>query len=223
MTYVGRDELTGESLSPSSVVLELRETLKRGYVPEPLNRQYPRRRYDDPRTGRFLPAAKREASARALGESLRMHLGRSHLPPLSKLDLPDGVREALGLLAPPASSPGVVDRGTVSLSALRQFLECPLQGSARFVLRLREDDADLLAREDEVFRASASDRARLLRLAFRDGGTARPMTRRPTGSSSREAAPREPSVTRSGSCISRYWNPGAPRSARSSGIRKSSF
>ena len=170
LTYVGRDELTGESLSPSSVVLELRETLKRGYVPEPLNRQYPRRRYDDPRTGRFLPAAKREASARALGESLRMHLGRSHLPPLSKLDLPDGVREALGLLAPPASSPGVVDRGTVSLSALRQFLECPLQGSARFVLRLREDDADLLAREDEVFRASASDRARLLRAAFRDGG-----------------------------------------------------
>ena len=97
-------------------------------------------------------------------------LGRSQLPPLAKLDLPDAVREALGLLARPAASPGVVDRDTVSLSALRQFLECPLQGSARFVLRLREDDGDLLAREDEVFRASALDRAHLLRAAFRRGG-----------------------------------------------------
>ena len=37
-------------------------------------------------------------------------------------------------------------------------------------MRLREDDADLLAREDEVFRASALDRAHLLRAAFRHGG-----------------------------------------------------
>ena len=170
LTHVGRDELTGERLSPSSVLLELRETLKRGYVDEPVSRQYPLRRYDDPRTEGASPTARREASARALGESLRMHLGRSQLPPLAKLDLPDAVREALGLLAPPAASPGVVDRDTVSLSALRQFLECPLQGSARFVLRLREDDGDLLAREDEVFRASALDRAHLLRAAFRRGG-----------------------------------------------------
>ncbi len=171
LTHVGRDELTGERLSPSSVLLELRETLRRGYVREPLNRQYPLRRYNDKRTGRASPAATREANARALGASLRAHLGRSHLPPLRKLDLPDGVRDALGLLALPAASGGALERGTVSLSALRQFLECPLQGSARFLLRLRDDhsDVDLLVREDEVFRSSALDRAHLLRAAFRNG------------------------------------------------------
>jgi exodeoxyribonuclease V gamma subunit len=41
LSYVGRDELTGDRLEPSSVVLELRHMLERGYVGEIRERTFP--------------------------------------------------------------------------------------------------------------------------------------------------------------------------------------
>ena len=56
----------------------------------------------------------------------------------------------------------------VTFTELRRFLEDPLQGSARFRLRLRESESDdqLADREDESFTTSALDRSAQLREAM---------------------------------------------------------
>ncbi|GMR21690.1 MAG: hypothetical protein BMS9Abin37_0002 [Acidobacteriota bacterium] len=177
LSYVARDELTGATLQPSSVVLELVEALEQGYVREILRRRYPLRRVDDPVSWRTSPRAARERNACALGENLRTHLGRSTLPEVGKLDLGPRVQEVLKAVAPPASGKlagDVIDMGgSVSVAAIRRFLECPLQGSARFALRLGDSpEEDPLSREDELFHAGALERALLLRETFRRGGDA---------------------------------------------------
>jgi exodeoxyribonuclease V gamma subunit len=174
LSYVARDELTGEPLQPSSVVLELIETLERGFVKEVSRKRFPLRRFDDAAARRCSPAALREACARDLGESLRTHLGRAHLAGARLEELPDDVRKTLRCVTAPLRHEGA-QRGeaeAVPLSAIRRFLECPLQGSARFALRLTEnEDRDLLSREDEMFRAEPLESALLLRETFRRGGT----------------------------------------------------
>ena len=59
----------------------------------------------------------------------------------------------------------------VSISMLRKFLECPLQGSARAYLKLREDESeeDLLSRENETLETGVIPRIMLLRAAFLEG------------------------------------------------------
>ena len=174
LSYVARDEFTGETLQPASVVLELVEALEQGYVKEIARRRYPLRRVDDPVSWRTSPRAARERNARVLGDNLRTHLGRSTLPEAAKLDLGPRVQEVLKTVAPPASGKDVVDSGgSVSVAAMRRFLECPLQGSARFALRLGDASGeDPLSREDKLFHAGALERALLLREAFRRGGDA---------------------------------------------------
>ena len=55
----------------------------------------------------------------------------------------------------------------ISLSQIRRFLECPLQGAARFSLRLPEDDFDdLLAEVDEPIETVFLERLAMLREAF---------------------------------------------------------
>ena len=80
LSYVSRDELTGDRLEPSSVVLELQHVLERGYLPNAVleqkikERTYRLRRYDDPHTRQASPAAEREHSVRELGNDLRHFL-----------------------------------------------------------------------------------------------------------------------------------------------------
>lgn len=178
LSYVGRDELTGERLSPSSVVSELRDTLLKGYVAEEglTIRRHLSPRWEDPRTRRAVREAAREKKAQALGEHLRVRLGVSHLPPLARIkrQLPLSVLEFLSLPPPPPPSPRPPSI-SLPLATLRAFLECPLQGSARFHLRLRDDSSSLdhdLDRENEPFQATAIDRHRLLVEAFLRGGGA---------------------------------------------------
>jgi exodeoxyribonuclease V gamma subunit len=177
LSYVGRDELTGDRLEPSSVVLELRHMLERGYLREIKERTYPLRRYDDPHTRRASPAAEMEYRVRELGRDLRDFMKRSGSTPdlrelRKKLPPPvwEQLAEALGVFAPPrteATEDTRLDTLTVSIGAIRNFLECPLQGSARFLLRMRDDeDEDVLAREDEAFEASRLHRAIILRKVF---------------------------------------------------------
>ena len=174
LSYVARDELTGETLQPASVVLELVEALEQGYLKKIPRRRYPLRRVDDPVSWRTSPRAARERNARALGDNLRTHLGRSTLPEPAEIALGPRVQEVLKSVAPPASGKDVVDLGgSVSVAAIRRFLECPLQGSARFALRLGDaPEDDPLSREDELFHAGALERALLLRETFRRGGDA---------------------------------------------------
>jgi hypothetical protein len=123
-----------------------------------------------------LPLAAREARAKALGRSLRAALPPgSALPDLAALRraLPgeafSPIASLLGMHAPPRFSsmtagcrPG--ERLVVSLPALRQFLEDPLQGSARFRLRLREieSEEEIAEREDESFETERPLRAALV-------------------------------------------------------------
>jgi len=183
LSYVARDELTGDRLEPSSVILELGDVLRRGYVPPAEARRLfdpppiPLRRFDDDERLDAHPPALRENRARALGRSLAAALPPGAPPPeLSSLGelLPPAtyhqLTASLGLHRPPAAegrapradaSAGVTQ---VSLQTLRQFLEDPLQGAARFRLRMREIDAgeERIDRDDEPFE---SDRvARTLRL-----------------------------------------------------------
>ena len=194
LSYVARDELTGGALSPSSVILELAEVLGSGYlVPGELTRLLgaetapPLRRYDDVARLEALPLAAREARAKALGRSLRDALppgsAMPDLPALRRALPPDSLTALTALLGvhrPPPASVGVgssasrAGRGrgprarlVVPLTAIRQFLEDPLQGSARFRLRLREVEGDdeIADREDESFETERPLRTSLLREA----------------------------------------------------------
>ena len=203
LSYVARDELTGEALPPSSVLLELREILADGYLtPSALTTLFddapapPLRRYDDLTRLDAAPLARREHRARALGRSLR-----ETLPPNATIPapvalvraLPESVAAALTthlrLHVPGPLSPGpphpVKERGqgegaprlTVPLLALRRFLEDPLQGSARFRLRMREieGEEDLLERDEEAFETAPRGHTAVLRAAMTEALLADPL------------------------------------------------
>jgi exodeoxyribonuclease V gamma subunit len=187
LSYVARDELTGSPLSPSSIVRELREIIASGYLGAAQADQLfagaerpPLRRYDDPVRAPLSLLATQEAQAKALGLSLRAALpAGTALPDLGALrrGLPAATFAALGTRLSAHEPPDRARRGqgparlVVPLEALRRFLEDPLQGSARFRLRMREveGDEELLDREDEPFETDRLQRAMLLRQAMWEG------------------------------------------------------
>ena len=94
-----------------------------------------------------MPAAARERQAAALGQSLRQAAGVIQLPEASALRaaLPAATWAAI---APPLGQLGLGAKTdaprrpvtTLTLADLRRFLECPLQGSVRVLLPMRDDD-----------------------------------------------------------------------------------
>jgi exodeoxyribonuclease V gamma subunit len=184
LTYVGRDEISGEALPPSSLLLELREILS-GYLKSdelaslfdsPEHRP-PLRRHRDAQRLPALPLAMAEHNAEELGQSLRQALPAGCAAPTSALQLrrvlaPESYAQLaprLGLsLVTPAAAREKNNRITVTLGDLRCFLEDPLQGSARFALRLREEQGDdeLADQEDEPFGSDALGRSTQLRAAI---------------------------------------------------------
>jgi exodeoxyribonuclease V gamma subunit len=184
LSYVARDPLVGDELSPSSVIRELRQWLERGYVGKEgykaLVRASPLRRFDEPpeTLGRLAPAALAESQARDLGLDLRR---RTKGPLPAGAALRDALApEAWDLLAPRlriaerpeppaivAAGAGSIETVPVSLSSLRKFLECPLQGAARASLKLRDDDdEDVLSRDNEDMEARILPKIMLLRRSF---------------------------------------------------------
>jgi len=185
LSYLGRDEVTGEQRPPSPVVLELREILSSGYLidaevkklfdgPRP-----PLRRYADLDRLDALPLAHAEHAAQLLGESLRNSLPAGTAAPESVEDLRRALSPSafadmasrLSLPAPLAPLPEPPEPAAsviVTLADLRRFLEDPLQGSARFRLRLRETlgDDELADCEDELFATGALARSARLREAM---------------------------------------------------------
>jgi exodeoxyribonuclease V gamma subunit len=177
LSYVARDALTGEPLAPSSVVSELGYVLERGYLGpgalSAITRNVPPRRHQDDPFG--LPyEAGREARAFSLGRSLRGALGEAEpMPDLAELrasvapELRPRLDERLGVVAVPPATEGGQERVTISIAALRRFLECPLQGHARYRLGLDEDEPDdLLSREDEPFETPYGREIMFLRDVF---------------------------------------------------------
>jgi exodeoxyribonuclease V gamma subunit len=185
LSYVARDQLTGEALPPSSVLLELREILAEGYLdPRELARVFeapapPLRRHDDDLRLEAAPLARREQRARALGQSLRAALPGNTTAALDLRLLDRALPPAtaallaarLGSHRPPAAASSAAPRTlVVPLGAIRQFLEDPLQGSARFRLGLREldDPAIALEHDEEVFESDGLGRTTLLREVMLD-------------------------------------------------------
>jgi exodeoxyribonuclease V gamma subunit len=183
LSYLGRDEITGEELPPSPVVLELREILSSGYLAAgEVERLFdgakpPLRRYADLERLDALPLARAEHAARGLGDSLRASLPAGTAAPASVDDLrfslsPAAFSEVAARLSLPtrlAAEPSEeASKLIVTLADLRHFLEDPLQGSACFRLRLRETlgDDQLADREDESFATNALERTTRLREAM---------------------------------------------------------
>jgi exodeoxyribonuclease V gamma subunit len=183
LSYVGRDEITGEKQPPSAVLLELREILSSYLTEAEVGKLFdadppPLRRYNDIERLDALPLARTEHTAQNLGKSLRAVLPDAAAAPTSVEDLrralsPSAFSEVasrLSLPAPLASAEPIEapNKVVVTLADLRHFLEDPLQGSARFRLRLRESQGDdeLADLEDEPFAMGRLNRTTCLREAM---------------------------------------------------------
>jgi exodeoxyribonuclease V gamma subunit len=132
----------------------------------------------------YHPEARREAAAYVMRESLRRHC-REHnvpFPHLAMLDeaLDSRDRERIGSVLGTYAKPrakaedDTVREISLSFSQLRQFIESPLQASARWMLGLRSDDEqDLLDVEDEIFESSYVGSLMLARDVFLETVTSR--------------------------------------------------
>ena len=127
----------------------------------------------------FDPTARRGARMAALRLDLARHCGDVALPGrrgtlLSRLSPP--VQKRIGrqlriMDLSDGADGGVAARGassiTLPLAALRRFLECPVQGAARYALGMREDQDDAGEDyQDEPVAQSILDRTVMLREAF---------------------------------------------------------
>jgi exodeoxyribonuclease V gamma subunit len=192
LSYVAKDAQTGDDLNPSPMLSELVRYLHRGHPRErdPAKvwvRNQPLRRFDSTYFDGERPARKPGSlslSAAARGERQTLELcdevrkafagSGQELPELSRSAL-RGVDPALAsrlglcLVDGQKSTGRGLRRLAVSLSDIRKFLECPLQGWARVMLRLREDDdEDESQRLDEHFVTGRMRESGLLRAVFLD-------------------------------------------------------
>jgi exodeoxyribonuclease V gamma subunit len=186
LSYVARDAQTGDELAPSTVVHELILHLQRGRVGEPRNawiEEQPLRRFSESYfTGKtildsraiaranFSPAARREWQARELRSSLRDHCNETpRLTADLMRALDRSVVDWLGLCPIDGSRAEPSHRVAISFRDLLGFLKCPLQGWAKLMLRLRQNDDEAeAAREDEPFVTGPLGETSLLREVFFD-------------------------------------------------------
>jgi exodeoxyribonuclease V gamma subunit len=184
ISWVDRDEVSGERKGPASTVLELADMLEAGYLRDGdaavLRRPAPPlRRHEDDAACAVVPSAARERRAARLGDSLRAATGGATAGDWATLrgqldaEALASLAPALAWAAPPDGAPPRLDeRGVVLMSQLVRFLQCPLQGSARALLPIGDDDSEEVAesayREHEDFEVERPRAAALLRRAFLD-------------------------------------------------------
>jgi exodeoxyribonuclease V gamma subunit len=192
-SWVERDPQTGDRLERSTTVRELQSILQ-GYLDGPeqlgeLTTSHPVSSNDPdyfpdlapvarPDSGAprdlvsFDPAARCGARMRRLREHLALGSRDQILPPRDALleRLGPGVRArlagSLGLFELPVKSAPNADELDLPLAAVRRFLECPLQGAARYALGMVEDDGPPEDASDEPIALSRLDHALILREAF---------------------------------------------------------
>jgi exodeoxyribonuclease V gamma subunit len=185
LSYVSRDAVTGDVLAPSSVVQELLHVLGRDYGVDvsTLRRRHPLRRWDRGYFPDLYPDRSSTDSvlgtmsideARAEARTLAMRLNAEACG--SRVRLEDiatrasdqapwaALADHLGLSVLPSEEPPAEPRIVIPAYAVVKFLECPVQGWARFRLGLDElEEDDVMGREDEPFETPGRDETLLLR------------------------------------------------------------
>jgi exodeoxyribonuclease V gamma subunit len=193
LSFVARDAQTGEALEPSAVIRDLQFILRGMIGPAALDRltvAHPVSAHDrryfagltpatgdrDERLETFNRNAFRGARIAALRDDLdrrsyaHSQQAESTGDPIDQLSqLGDDARAQLTPLLRIIEPPPLVaskddSRVRLSISALRHYLECPLQGAARHALGMSEedDDEDIDADEEPITR-SALDTSIVLR------------------------------------------------------------
>jgi exodeoxyribonuclease V gamma subunit len=177
LSYVAIEPRGGEPLAPSSVVLELCDTLapylgassSRGAL-DALARRVPLHRFGP--GGEPLPTVVRERWAVRVRDALWAHLrAHGHSVPddgrmlaLLQHERLGALRVALGIVASPPGPTAVAPTRTLSVANVRAFLEAPVQAWAQTVLGLDElPDEQVIDHSDEPFHVERMARALLLR------------------------------------------------------------
>jgi len=182
-TYQDRDEKTGERLRPSPLIDELGEVAcALGLVEDKdaLLRRVPLWRHEDRACRLVFSSAEAELAAQQLARPARrspdaaaatasVPAPRDAIASHPEAPVPVSTAPAAGgslSLSRPARPSALVKK--IRLTQLRDFLRCPLQGSARAVLGLAqpEDDSEELHRQDDVLDPERAVHASLLRSAF---------------------------------------------------------
>jgi len=206
LSYVKRDEQTGDPLQPSAVVQELLHILKQGYLDdegmEAIRCEPPLRRYHfEPPGETFFSEAKVEAKIKQIAQNWRDNALAVDGEPVeaaapargSLSEELNAIQKAAGhedwnklsaMLALPGEAPApaavtAVPRAAfgegegsieapiyLSHSALRRFLECPMQGWAASMLGLAGEEEDLADREEEDFEVDRLTETVLVRGVF---------------------------------------------------------
>jgi exodeoxyribonuclease V gamma subunit len=193
-SYIARDAKTGDRLEPSSVIREL-QTMLRGFIDEDalakLTVQHPASRYDlkyfpgltadaNENAGHqfasFDSDARQGARMRALRQRIDATSARRAAPEDGSLlnRLGQKVRARLQqelqfarfetAQSPARQEP--VEEIALPIAAIRKYLECPLQGAARYSLGMLEDEDAPEPAEDEPVEQSRLDRTMMLREVF---------------------------------------------------------
>ena len=193
-SYVARNAKTGDELEPSPVIRELQSIL-RGFIDEKtlakLTVKHPISRYDlkyfpefseaglsdcQPEFASFDPDARRGArmlafrkkieevaphSTRREGERLIDSFGPELLERVKEdLQFPKFESQAA------ATNAGRVEEIALPIAAIRRYLECPLQGAARYSLGMLEDEDAPEDAQDEPIEQSRLNRVVMLRNVF---------------------------------------------------------
>jgi exodeoxyribonuclease V gamma subunit len=186
-SYIARNAKTGDDLEPSPVIRELQGIL-RGFIDgttlRKLTVNHPSSRYDlkyfqefdagsssgcAHESVSFDPDARRGARMLALrkqinpgsGENLRDRLGE-------KLNarLDEELQFAKFETSSGGTHPARTEEIALPIAAIRRYLECPLQGAARYSLGMLEDEDAPEEAEDEPIEQSRLNRAVMLRNVF---------------------------------------------------------
>lgn len=200
-SYIARDAKTGDALEPSSVIRELQYIL-RGFIDEKtlakLTVKHPVSRYDlkyfpefadratpnsDHEFASFDPDARRGARMLALRQKIDAAATHRAKPDRERLldrlggKLRERLQEDLQFAefetAPAAPRHAPAAEVALPIAAIRKYLECPLQGAARYSLGMLEDEDAPEQVEDEPVQQSRLDRTVMLREVFWRAG-ARP-------------------------------------------------
>ncbi|WP_026852126.1 exodeoxyribonuclease V subunit gamma [Geothrix fermentans] len=172
LTYPTEDPVSKEARLPSSLIQDLVQSVAPLTLAD-LQERHPRDRFDeayfplaessDLRS--LAPAAHREARAKAAGTTQAATIPDMEDQPWSSLSLPEPLRKELDLLVDPCPTPSgrrqLPEILTLRLAHLRAWLECPVQGTARVRLQLRDEEEDLADLEEEALGTSALHRALL--------------------------------------------------------------